>query len=753
MKGTVRTAVLAALGALLLFPFLYFSYVYWKAYDILSGIRIYEPNVATRIYDLNGELISELYDEHRTVVKIDAIPAHVREAFIAIEDQNFYRHFGFDIRSIIRALVIDLASGEFRQGGSTITQQLVKRLYTKGEKTFQRKIIELLIAREFEKRYTKDQILEMYLNLIYFGHGAYGINSAARFYFECDAKDLTVMQSCVLASLTTAPNYHSPLRRPEETCDRSRQILFRLISAGVMERGEAAAQFTRFWTGYLETLRTRYPTLTVRNRKNDRAPYFTEHVRRFLVRKLGAEQVYRGGLQVHTTLDLRCQEIGQEIMTKGIEAQNKISSAYNRRMFRNFDRNYADKYARQNKLGRRGAAALAPLYGALQADVIDEAGMFFSLFGLDDMAAPVQDFIDEYEWFRASGKAEGALVALDPFTGGIVVMVGGSAFHHGNQVNRAVQSRRQPGSAFKIFIYGAGIASGIITAATSFFDISTEDMEPEKDWHPKNYDKKSRGLVLVRKALAQSLNIIAVRVYEKVGGDRIWRFASKVTGLTRDRFQVDPTLALGTSELTPLEMTGGVAAVANGGFAVEPFAIRHVTDRNGKKIYDPETERRGKGKTRVMSEATSFILTDLMKEVITSGTASYAVRRVAGLRVPAAGKTGTNTAFRDAWFTGFTPHLAATVWVGCDVPRFSLGYGQSGAAVAAPLWGEFMRRAAPFRKWRDFPRKPGDVVRHGICSITGNLPAPGCPVRDEYFIRDTVPRETCSGGHDQDDTI
>ena len=257
----------------------------------------------------------------------------------------------------------------------------------------------------------------------------------------------------------------------------------------------------------------------------------------------------------------------------------------------------------------------------------------------------------------------------------------------------------------------------------------------------------------MRKALAQSLNIIAVRVYEKVGGDRIWRFASKVTGLTRDRFQVDPTLALGTSELTPLEMTGGVAAVANGGFAVEPFAIRHVTDRNGKKIYDPETERRGKGKTRVMSEATSFILTDLMKEVITSGTASYAVRRVAGLRVPAAGKTGTNTAFRDAWFTGFTPHLAATVWVGCDVPRFSLGYGQSGAAVAAPLWGEFMRRAAPFRKWRDFPRKPGDVVRHGICSITGNLPAPGCPVRDEYFIRDTVPRETCSGGHDQDDTI
>jgi penicillin-binding protein 1A len=753
MKPPLRTAILAVLAGIILFPFLYFSYVYFLAYDVLGSLRIYEPSLATRLYDNNGTLISELYDEHRTVVDIASVPEHVREAFIATEDQNFYRHFGFDIRSIIRALVIDLASGEIRQGGSTITQQLVKRLYTRGEKTFQRKIIELLIAREFEKRYTKLQILEMYLNLIYFGHGAYGINSAARFYFECDARDLSVMQACVLASLTTAPNLHSPLRNPEETCDRSRQILFKLISAGVIGRGEAAGQFTAFWTGYLDALRTRYPTLSVRNRKNDHAPYFTEYVRKFLVKKFGAEAVYRGGLQVHTTLDLRCQEAAQEIMTKGIETQNKISASYNRNIFRDFDRNYARKYAAQNKAEKKSITALAGLYGALQSDLIDELGMLCSLFDLREMASPVQDFVDEYEWFRSSGKAEGALAALDPFTGGIVALVGGSGFHHGNQVNRAVQSRRQPGSAFKIFIYGAGISAGIITAATSFFDISTEDMEPEKDWHPKNYDKKSRGLVLVRKALALSLNVIAVRVYEKVGGDRIWRFASKLMGLPRERFQVDPTLALGTSELTPLELTEGVAAIANGGFEVEPFAIRRVTDRNGKVIYDPESERLKKGRKRVMSESTAFIMTDLLKEVVTTGTAYYAVRRVAGLRVPAAGKTGTNTAFRDAWFTGFTPHLAATVWVGCDIPRFSLGSHQSGAAVAAPLWGEFMRRILPFRKGRNFPGKPGDVTRRSICSITGNLPSGGCPRRDEFFTVDTVPRETCSGRHGDDDTI
>ncbi len=753
MKIRPRTAIAAVLVLAVMYPFFYFIAVYFQAHELIRNTSIYQPNLPTRLYDINGLLISELYDEHRTMVRIDNLPVHVREAFVIKEDQSFYRHFGFDIVSIVRALIIDLVSGEFRQGGSTITQQLVKRLFTRGEKTFQRKIVELLIAREFEKRYTKLQILEMYLNLIYFGHGAYGINSAARFYFNCDAVDLSVMQACVLAALTTAPNLHSPLRNPEETSERSRQILYGLVTSGAVGREEAERQYTRFWPEYLDTLRTRYPTQSVRSRKNDLAPHFTEYIRKFLVKKFGPESVYRGGLKVYTTLDLRCQEVAQEVLSHGIEKQNKIAAAYNRLIYKHFDRNYARKYAAQNRDFKKNLGFLTGMYGALKADVVDDLDMFCSLFDLRDMSGPVQDFIDEYEWFRASGKAEGALVALDPFTGGIVAMVGGSAFHQGNQFNRALQARRQPGSAFKIFIYGAGISSGIITAATAFFDIATEDMEPERDWHPRNYDKKTRGLILARKALALSINTIAVRVYEKVGGDRIWRFASKVLNIPKSRFQVDPTLALGTSELTPLELTAGVGAFANGGYRVEPYAIRRVEDRKGAVLYDPENERQGKERTRVMSESAAFIMTDLLKEAVNAGTAYYAIRRVAGLQVPAAGKTGTNTAFRDAWFTGFTPHLAATVWVGCDVPRFSLGYGQSGAAAAAPLWGEFMRRIAPFRKWRNFPSKPGDVVVRPVCTITGNRPAGGCPHRNEYFLNGTEPRETCHGNHYEDDTI
>ena len=753
MKFRLKSIIPAGLILLIVYPFFYFMFVYYKSHEVLQNIRIYEPNLATRIYDLNGELISELYDEHRTVVDIRSLPAHVRDAFVAAEDRNFFRHLGFDITSIIRALIIDLFSGEVRQGGSTITQQLVKRLYTRGEKTLERKIIELLIAREFEKRYTKMEILGMYLNLIYFGHGTYGINSASRFYFNCDAPNLSIMQACVLASLTTAPNRHSPLRNPGATCERSRSILFKLISAGKAERTQAAGEFTLFWADYLETLRTRYPTLSVRNRKNDRAPYFTEYVRRILIRKFGAEKVYRGGLQVHTTLDIRCQDAARTVMSKGIERQNKISAGYNRSVFRNFERNYARKYLSHNNADRREITFLSGLYGRLQTDMIEEIDMFLSVFGCDEAAAPLSDYIDEYEWFRSSGKAEGALVALDPFTGGIVAMVGGSGFHQGSQVNRAVQSRRQPGSAFKIFIYGAGISAGIITAATSFFDISTEDIETQIDWHPRNYDKKTRGIVLVRKALALSLNVIAVRAYEKIGGERIARFASQSMDVPAARFRVDPTLALGTSEITPLELTAGTAAIANGGNLVRPYAVSRVIDRSGKVLFSEKDVSTGKKQVRVMSEAAAYVMTDLLKEVVSSGTAHYAVRRAAGLRVPAAGKTGTNTAFRDAWFTGFTPHLAATVWVGCDIPRFSLGNGQSGAAAAAPLWGEFMLKIAKFRKWKSFPKKHRDVVTRGICSITGNLPAAGCPTRNEIFIRGTIPGETCSGSHQEDERI
>ncbi|MCX7679452.1 MAG: PBP1A family penicillin-binding protein, partial [Spirochaetes bacterium] len=746
MKISSRIFFAVGFVTIVLIPFFYFSFVYHEVYEMLKNLPLYEPNLPTRILDVNGELISELFDEHRITISVDELPSYVCEAFVVMEDRNFYRHIGFDIFSIARALIVDLFTGELRQGGSTITQQLVKRLFTGGERTFRRKIVELLLAREFERRYSKRQILEMYLNLIYFGHGAYGINSAARFYFGTDAKNLTPIQACVLASLTTAPNRLSPIRNPEATYERSKEVLARLVIAGVIENKRAAQQFVSFWSEYLDTLRERYPTITIRHAINDRAPYFTEYVRQELVKKFGAEKVYRGGLTVFTTLDLRCQKAADEVMINGILHQEKITSAYNQKVFKNFEKNYAKKYIAQNRNVRNNLHFYTSLYRLLTEEIVDELVMITDLFELNGISNSLRSYIEDYEWFRSSGRTEGALIALDQYTGAIVAMVGGKSFTQTNQFNRAVSARRQPGSAFKIFVWGAGIVNRIITAATPFFDISTEDMEPYIKWHPKNYDEKTRGMVLAREAFARSLNIVAVQIYDRIGGDKICRFASDVMNVSKKRFQIDPTLALGTSELTPLELTVGISAIANGGFGIKPFAIYKVIDKSGKIIY--ENTKKGSGMSRVMSAEVAFIMTELLKEVVATGTAAFAVRSLAGLRVPAAGKTGTNTSFRDAWFTGFTPYLAATVWVGCDIPRFSLGPHQTGAAVAAPLWGQFMRKVESFRKWKNFPRRTERIIVKRVCTMTGQLASPSCLSREEYFIMGTEPKEQCSSRHD-----
>ena len=753
MKKNYRLILSTIIIVLLLFPFFYFVTIYHQSYSFLSNLRPYEPYLATKLFDSRGELISELYDENRSVITIDRLPRHVLAAFLVTEDRDFFRHPGFDTKSILRAIIVDALSGELRQGGSTITQQLVKRLYTSGEKSFRRKIIELLIAREFERRYTKQQILEMYLNLIYFGHGAHGINSAARFYFNCGAESLNPYQAAILASLTTAPNRNSPIRNPGITYVRSREIFRELQSAGFTGDAYSREKFDAYWKSYLEEIKTRYANLGVRNWKSDLAPYFTEHVRKILIKKYGPEKVYRGGMKVYTTIDLRAQKTARRIMKEGLARQNIITGSYNRGIFRNFDYICSARYMKKENTPRSMKPVILQFYRALSADIIDNLNLLSGLFGMGDVEETCHGYTETYQWFRSSGRAEGALVALDHHTGAIIALIGGSGFHQGNQLNRATQAKRQPGSAFKIFIYGAGIVSGLITAATSFFDINNEEMEPEVDWRPRNYDKKSRGLVRVRKAMYLSLNTIPVQVYNKISGKRIVKYASQLMGIPKQRFEVDPTLALGTTEVTPLELAQGASVYANGGYRVAPYGIVRIEDRKGTVLFDKEKIRRKQGRRRLIPEGAAFIMTSLMKDVVERGTAYYAVKRVAAFRLPAAGKTGTNTSFRDAWFVGFTGSLTAVVWVGCDIPRFSLGNGQSGAAVAAPLWGRFMREVSVFRERGRFQSMPKDVVRKRICSITGNIQIRGCPGIEELFLKGTEPREQCSGEHQEDETI
>lgn len=732
---------------LLLSPFAYIISAYTHSYAILSGDLAFDPNVSTRIYDINGEIISELFDENRTIAESGTIPPLVKMAFLAAEDRNFYFHSGFDLPGIIRAVLVDVFRGEIRQGGSTITQQLAKQLYTKGEKTFHRKIIEIFIALQFEKKFTKEQILSMYLNQIYFGHGVYGVTAASQFFFERNVNTITAVEAALLAGIPSAPNHFSPLKNPRAAHEKNKQVIYNMINAGYISKEEAIRQFDTFWESYLGNIRTKYQTLGVRSRTYDRAPHFTEYIRRLLVDRFSENIVYRGGLKVYTTLDLCQQKAAEDALSKGVEEQDRIAVEQNRRQLDYYDRVIARRLLESKKIGERDIEPLVRFMSALRNGPLNDVLMMSMVSGNTGIENALGIYLDEYESTRVASRVEGALVALDPATGGITAMVGGGDFNEANQLNRSVQSVRQPGSAFKAFVYGAGIESKHITPATAFYDVPVMFKGSRSVWKPSNYEKNYRGRVLVRNALAASLNIVSVLVVDEIDPKAVADYASRLMGIPISRFAIDPTISLGTSEVSPLEMARGFAVYAAGGLDVRPFAIRYVLDKKGRKIFDGESGG-GPGK-RVISEQTAFIMTSLLRSVVDSGTATGGIREAAGFGQPAAGKTGTTTNFKDAWFVGFTPDLVAAVWMGCDSQKFSLGGGQSAAVVSAPVWGSFMRDVYAFRKPGRFREPPTGITRADICAKTGKIPVEGCPIRTEFFIAGTEPSEQCNSDHDE----
>lgn len=746
MKPPGTILFTTVLAALVLVPFTLVISAYTRSHMIISEGFRYEPGVSTKIYDINNELISELFEENRTMTEPGSIPAVVTGAFLCAEDRNFFFHPGFDLAGIARALIVDLFSGELRQGGSTITQQLVKQLYTKGEKTIHRKLTEIFLAKELEKRHSKKEILEMYLNQIYFGHGVYGIGSAARFFFNKDLSQVTAVEASLLASIPSAPGRFSPLRNPRAAFEKSRRVLHNMISAGYITRADARDSFNSFWTFYLPEIRTRYSSSGVRDRQWDRAPHFTEYIRRILVERYGEETVYRVGLRIRTTLDLRQQKAAEEALTRGLALQNNSAFHRTRSRFEEIDRRIARVQLKGSTAPRDELRTRIGLIRTLREECNDQLQLASMLFGIDEIDRTLDASLAHYERLRRESMVEGALIALDPSTGAITAMVGGSDFNTGNQLNRAVQSVRQPGSAFKAFVYGAGIESGRISAATAFYDVPVLFKGTRSVWKPSNYEKTYKGKVLVRRALAASLNIISVLVVDELDAKTVAEFASRLMGIPESRFAIDPTLSLGTSEVSPLEMARGISVYANGGRRIQPHAILSIADRKGKTVYSGVGTA---GDDRVITRETAFIMTSLLRSVVDQGTATGAIRGAAGFYLPAAGKTGTTTRFKDAWFVGYTPDLAAAVWMGCDSPAFSLGAGSSAAAVAAPVWGEFMRAVYTFRKPGRFPDKPPGIISLGVCVKTGKLPIRGCPVQREYFIKGTEPKEQCNSEHDE----
>jgi len=601
----------------------------------ISRMADYQPARSTRIFARDGSLLATVYKENRVWVPISHIPQVVREAFIANEDHNFYRHHGVDFGGIIRAAFADLTHQQLEQGASTITQQLARALFLTDKVSFARKIQEALLAMEIERYYTKNEILERYLNLIYLGADAYGVEAAAHTYFGRDIGRVTLGQAAMLAGLPAAPSDYSPFVNLALARDRERHVLDRMVESGYITQAQADAAAD----APLGLAKERAPGL-----QGYLYPYYTTYVIAQLEKLFGKQAVEEGGLQVYTALDPRMQEEAQESIDWGLQRAKS--------------------------------------------------------------------------WGIHAGEA--ALVSIRPSTGEIVAMVGGKGFSLDNQFNRAWQARRQPGSSFKLYVYTAAIDSGM--PANTLIDDSpvSYPMGDGTMWSPQDDDNRFMGEITLRTALELSRNIVAVKLADRIGLDKVIDYAHRM-GITSP-LEPNLSLALGSSVVSPLEQATGYATIANEGIHIDPSAIRLVKDSLGNTVLDDQYPQANE----VVSAGTAFIVTSMLEDVINHGT-GYP-NAIIGR--PAAGKTGTTSDFRDAWFVGFTPDLVTAVWFGNDdYSRMTEAYG---GGVPAMTWAHFMKAALAGVAKHDFTMPADQVVRLA-----------GCSGGYEYYLISTEPT---SGG-------
>jgi penicillin-binding protein 1A len=612
----------------------------------IRALEDFAPSAVTRVYSADQVLLAELFAEKRDPIALEAVPEFLTAAVIATEDRKFYRHSGLDLKGIARAAFRNLQAGEFVEGASTLTQQLAKTLFLDPRKTLARKIKEAVLAIQLERRYTKGEILELYLNQIYFGSGAYGVESAARLYFGKSAANLKLAECALIAAMPRSPSRYSPLVNPDLALQRRNLVLRQMRETGaITER-----QFLRASKAPLAPLQP--------ERQAAKAPYFVDRVRNFLEETIGADMLYKGGLRIDTTLEDRLQRAAEKAVSEGVAA--------------------------------------------------------FSV------RAEARD--------RISPAPQAALVALEVQSGRILAMVGGTDYAK-SPYNRAVTALRQPGSAFKPIVYAYAVEKGIPQNELILdAPIVYRSASGGRDWKPQNFSGSHRGEITLRRALAVSQNIPAVRLMERLRPERVIEFAHRL-GI-RSELRPNLSLALGSSEVHLMELVAAYSVFANQGRKTDPLAVTRVRDRNGRSLVQFKSER-----TAAMSRASAAIVTDMLTGVVQEGTAGKA--RVLGRSV--AGKTGTTSDNRDAMFIGYSPTIAAGVWVGFD-DGHPLGQGEGGSRTALPIWVQFMQEAlreAP-PAYFDFP---DDVVRVPMNPHTGRpaSEADGTAVQ-ALFLRGSEPQ-------------
>lgn len=724
----------------------------------ITSLGDYLPPVITTVYSDDGQKVAEFYKERRILVPLSETPQMLIDAFVAAEDARFYKHTGIDFFSVIRAMFKNIEAGTIVQGGSTITQQVTKSFLLTPERSYTRKIKEAILSYRIDKKFSKEEILYLYLNQIYLGHGAYGIEAAAENYFGKSAQELNLAECAVLAGLPQAPSKFSPFRFPDRARKRQIYVLNRMLAEGYITNIQAT-----------EAINTK---LDIKPRKNwyiEEVPWYTEHVRRYVEKKYGKEALYNQGLKIYSAVNVSMQRMAKEEMEKGLKELDKRQGY--RGPIRRLPPEEIEGFAKelQDTIDQEpleiGSVVRAVVIAVDNSnnDVTVRLGNGLGRIKIEDMswarkpnpdvayyadrlkrpgdAVRIGDVIkvllkgmssDEELWECALEQdpiVESALLCIEAETGYVKVMIGGKSFQE-SQFNRAFQSRRQPGSAFKPIIYAAALDKGY-TAATEILDtpIVFKDTERDFTWKPKNYEDKFFGRTLLRSALEQSHNIVTIKILQDIGVDYAIQYASKL-GIT-SKLSRDLSIALGSSGVSLLEIVNVYSVFANAGNRVAPIFITKIVDREGLVLEENLPTRE-----RVISESTAYIMTNLLEGVVKSGTG----RRVRALKRPVAGKTGTTNNLFDAWFVGYTPNYVTGTWVGFDEEQ-NMGKGETGARAASPIWLGFMQRILEDKPVRVF-EVPNDVVFVKIDADTGKLPIPesGRTVF-ECFKEGTVPTE------------
>jgi penicillin-binding protein 1A len=636
------------------------------ARDLPSTARLenLEPSVKTQVFANDSSLVGEFYEQNRVLVPLEDIPQQFKDAVIAVEDRRFYSHWGVDGVGLLRAIFANLRAGRIVEGASTITQQLARNLFTMFDVSITRKIKEAILALRIEGAYSKDEILEMYLNQINFGSGAYGIEAAAREYFGKAATELTLGESAFIAGLPQNPRDYSPYYHLDRALQRRAVVLDAMVAAGRLGRVVADSVAAS-------------PVKIGEASEGERfAAYFLEHVRQYLESRYGADRIYHDGLKVYTTLDPYLQRTAQDSLESHLSTIEK-------------EHRYAQTKEEYQAAAEKG--------GTVALEYI-----------------------------------QGAVIAIEPRTGYIRAMVGGRSFKD-SKWNRAVQAKRQPGSAFKPFIYIAALENGYTPADIILDAPIVLDMPNGDVYKPQNYSEEFEGEVTARHALNESINVAAVRVLLSIGPPAAISYAHRL-GI---KSPLEPvySLALGTEEVSLLELTSAYAALAAGGIRAEPLFVKRVYDRDGKLLEENSVYRE-----EAMSPQTTYVITSMLETALSEGTGK--ATRLMGFMEPAAGKTGTTNDCTDAWYVGYTPELAVGVWSGFDLKK-TMGAKMTGARVSLPTWTSVMKTHYRDHHGEPFV-EPEGIVHRTVCEETGLLVGPRCErARREVFVEGTEPKHQC----------